>query len=95
MANDELPEALFAPTPVLWSVADIAAYYRRSERHVRRLVKTPGFPPPTRGDARRWVPAHVREWTEGTWTPEPGELDPGVLRPSRTSGNRVVRRQVA
>jgi hypothetical protein len=81
--------------PELWTVADVAAYYRRSVRQARRIVATPGFPQPARGDGRRWVPAQVRAWAEGSWEAEASAASPTVLRPGTASGSRIVRRKAA
>jgi len=89
----ELPTVENAPT--LWTVADVAAYYRRSVRQARRIVATPGFPSPVRGDGRRWVPAQVRAWAEGSWEAEAPAVQPTVLRSGTASSERIVRRKAA
>jgi len=74
-----------SPSPT-WTMADIAAYYRRSPRQTRRIVTSDGFPPPLLGDTHRWSSAKVRAWAEGT------DVDAQVLRASVPRGARIVRR---
>ena len=78
----------------LWTLADVASYYRRSLRQARRIVSADGFPPAVRGDGRRWVAAQVRAWAEGAWQPETPAAST-VLRPGVAAGSRVVRRRAA
>lgn len=47
------------PLPTVWSVADIAALYGRSQRWAERLVKSENFPRPLRGDSKRWWATQV------------------------------------
>jgi hypothetical protein len=53
----------------LWGLEDIATFYRRSYRQAQRIIDTPGFPPPTPADLRRWVSEHVKAHAYGAWVP--------------------------
>ena len=50
-----------APTaiPEIWSIRDIAGFYRRSIRQASRIVKDATFPRPIRGDKFRWAASDV------------------------------------
>lgn len=48
--------------PSLWTIHDIAVFYRRSTRFAERLVRSDNFPRPVRGDKRRWFAADVQKW---------------------------------
>ncbi len=45
--------------PEVWSIQEIADFYRRSVRHASRIVRDASFPRPMRGDRHRWVAADV------------------------------------
>jgi hypothetical protein len=77
----------------LWTIEDVARYYRRSVRQARRIVTAEAFPPPVRGDKGRWVEAQVKAYAVGGWgEPEPSD---DLLRPTVTQGQRIVRRRAA
>jgi hypothetical protein len=78
----------------LWTLDDIAAYYRRSTRQARRIVATPGFPPPVRGDRSRWMAKHVLLWAEASWQPEPAPT-PEVLSRRIPPKQRIERKAAA
>jgi hypothetical protein len=79
----------------IWTIEDVAAFYRRSVRQARRIVAAPDFPAPVRGDNHRWLADHVRAWAAGSWQPESVATPATVLRPHTASSNRVVRRKAA
>jgi hypothetical protein len=76
----------------LWTLDDIAAYYRRSTRQARRIVATPGFPPPARGDSSRWPAKHVLLWAESEWQPEPVTV---TVLPRRVAPKQRIERKRA
>jgi hypothetical protein len=78
---------------ILWTIDDIASYYRRSLRQARRIVSDDGFPPPVRGDRGRWVAEQVQIYAAGGWV-EPALAD-DVLRPTVAQGQRITRRKAA
>jgi hypothetical protein len=82
-------------TAEIWTINDVAAFYRRSVRQARRIVAAPDFPSPVRGDNRRWLAEHVRAWAAGSWQPESVTTSATVLRPHTATSNRVVRRKAA
>jgi len=45
--------------PEVWSIHEIADFYRRSVRQASRIVRDAAFPRPMRGDRHRWVAADV------------------------------------
>jgi hypothetical protein len=45
--------------PEIWSIHEIANFYRRSVRQASRIVRDVSFPRPMRGDRHRWVAADV------------------------------------
>ena len=45
--------------PEIWSLQEIADFYRRSVRQAARIVRDAEFPRPLRGDRHRWVAADV------------------------------------
>ena len=48
-----------AAIPEIWSIRDIAGFYRRSIRQANRIVKDATFPRPIRGDKFRWAASDV------------------------------------
>lgn len=52
--------------PPIWTIQDIAAFYRRSTKSAERLVRTEGFPRPLRGDRRRWWADEVQNWARSS-----------------------------
>lgn len=77
-------------TETLWSLDDIARYYKRSVRTATRIVRRAGFPPPTPADPKRWVASQVIAHAASGKRPEADVLEHRV-RP----GQRVVRRRAA
>lgn len=49
----------FREAPEIWSIHEIANFYRRSLRQASRIVRDASFPRPIRGDRGRWVAADV------------------------------------
>lgn len=45
--------------PEIWSIREIATFYRRSVRQASRIVQDISFPRPLRGDKHRWVAGEV------------------------------------
>ncbi len=74
-------------TTTLWTIEDIADFYRRSVRQARRIVREPGFPCHVRGDRFRWSSAAVVEFA--TTVTVPAE-SPDIIGPTAT-GSRIVR----
>jgi hypothetical protein len=74
--------------PELWSIDDIALFYRRSRRTAQRIVKRTGFPSPTPADPGRWVAQRV---IEHALTPE--STDDDVLALTQQPIQRVTRRR--
>ena len=62
---------------LVWSIHEIARFYRRSTRTAERLSKEPGFPAPLQGDSHRWWAEDVVEYARGSKTQNADE----VLRP--------------
>ena len=62
---------------LVWSIHEIARFYRRSTRWAERLTKTASFPVPLRGDSHRWWANDVIEYAQGSKTQSADE----VLRP--------------
>ena len=48
-----------AVVPEVWSIRDIASFYRRSIRQASRIVSDATFPRPIRGDKHRWAASEV------------------------------------
>ena len=65
---------------LVWSIHEIARFYRRSTRWAERLTKTASFPVPLRGDSHRWWANDVIEYAQGSKTQSADE----VLRPIPT-----------
>jgi hypothetical protein len=61
----------------VWTIHEIARFYRRSTRWAERLTKTASFPVPLRGDSHRWWANDVVEYAQGSKTQSADE----VLRP--------------
>ena len=61
----------------VWTIHEIARFYRRSTRWAERLTKTACFPVPLRGDSHRWWANDVVEYAQGSKTQSADE----VLRP--------------
>ena len=53
---------------LVWSIHEIARFYRRSTRWAERLTKTASFPVPLRGDSHRWWANDVIEYAQGSKT---------------------------
>ena len=53
---------------LVWSIHEIARFYRRSTRWAERLTKTASFPVPLRGDSHRWWSNDVVEYAQGSKT---------------------------
>ena len=51
---------------LVWSIHEIARFYRRSTRWAERLTKTASFPVPLRGDSHRWWANDVIEYAQGS-----------------------------
>ena len=62
---------------LVWSIHEIARFYRRSTRWAERLTKTASFPVPLRGDSHRWWANDVIEYAQGSKT----QTADDVLRP--------------
>jgi len=45
--------------PTVWSIKEIASFYRRSVRQASRITSDAAFPSPIRGDRHRWIAADV------------------------------------
>ena len=45
--------------PEIWSIHEIANFYRRSVRQASRIVRDVSFPRPMRGDRGRWFASDV------------------------------------
>lgn len=63
----ELPEEL-------WSVRELAAYFKLSERSVyNRVINQKGFPPALKlpGLSRRWVPSDVKHFVNRAYEQVP------------------------
>jgi hypothetical protein len=45
--------------PTVWSIKEIARFYRRSLRQASRITSDASFPRPIRGDRHRWIAADV------------------------------------
>ena len=45
--------------PEIWSIHEIANFYRRSVRQASRIVRDATFPRPMRGDRGRWFASDV------------------------------------
>lgn len=56
-----LKQAVFQvrEAPEIWSIREIANFYRRSVRQASRIVRDAAFPRPMRGDRGRWIAADV------------------------------------
>ena len=61
----------------VWTIHEIARFYRRSTRWAERLTKTASFPVPLRGDSHRWWANDVVEYAQGSKTQSADD----VLRP--------------
>lgn len=72
-------------SPEIWSIRDIAGFYRRSIRQANRIVRDASFPRPIRGDKHRWAASDVVAYAI-----HPGNAPEGVLRHEPSSA-RVVR----
>jgi hypothetical protein len=62
---------------LVWTIHEIARFYRRSTRWAERLTKTASFPVPLRGDSHRWWANDVIEYAQGSKT----QTADDVLRP--------------
>ena len=71
-------DQITAPDLGVWTIHEIARFYRRSTRTAERLSKEPGFPAPLQGDSHRWWAEDVVEYARGSKTQNADE----VLRPS-------------
>ena len=70
-------DQITAPDLGVWTIHEIARFYRRSTRTAERLSKEPGFPAPLQGDSHRWWAEDVVEYARGSKTQNADE----VLRP--------------
>lgn len=72
-------------SPEIWSIRDIAEFYRRSIRQANRIVRDASFPRPIRGDNHRWAASDVVAYAVN-----PGNAREGILQHEPAAG-RVVR----
>ena len=59
MKTTHTPTTTPAAVPEIWSIRDIAGFYRRSIRQASRIVNDATFPRPIRGDKHRWAASDV------------------------------------
>lgn len=71
--------------PEIWSIRDIADFYRRSIRQASRIVSDATFPRPIRGDKHRWAASDVVAYAVSS-----DHGVEGVLRHNKTKA-KVVR----
>ena len=76
-------------TLVLWTIEDVASFYRRSVRQARRIVRLPGFPAHARGDRYRWAANAVIAFATTATTATVVETS-DMMGPTGI-GNRIVR----
>jgi hypothetical protein len=74
-----------AAIPEIWSIRDIASFYRRSIRQASRIVSDATFPRPIRGDKHRWAASDVVAYAVSS-----DHGVEGVLKHNKTSA-KVVR----
>lgn len=72
----------------LWTIEDIAVFYKRSPRQARRIVSDAAFPGHVRGDKLRWVSTHVMAYAADVSVP----TVPDLIGPSANATGRIVRK---
>ena len=92
--------------PQIWTLADIARFYRRSTRQAARVTNLPGFPQPLQGDSHRWWADDVIEYARGAGRsvedqtetlvhqPTPSETAP-IRRPGLTPNQQRLANRAA
>ena len=95
MSNTATVEAHNTPAESeIWTLKDVALFYRRSVSDARRKVRKAGFPPPANGDAGRCWASDVRMYAKAVRVTAPA--DTTVLRHTQAHTERVTRtRKVA